>query len=403
MKKLIFIFERRHYYESDDQSSFALDYYRKHGIEVEVWSAVYWTFGEGIAMPLNVKKGVELIYINNKDDLIERLNKLHEMNCFFVVYPYHAYTVASYIIRKEIRKAGFEFCNLTEEPDLIELDLKPYTILRAVRYHIRQFLGYGKHFVLRLLRIEKREKEGAKYTFFTGFFGPFLWKSKYNLIITKYDLNTLPNKFEIISKRNIIFPHTHCYDVNQIRPFQTDNNIIVFVDEFECGHSDWEKHGLCVPIQNKELYYKELNHFFSLVEKKYNSKVIIAAHPKAEYKGDEFNGREICYYQTKELIRDSRLVLYMCGTCLTYIILFNKPFILFCTSEALKGHPADKGRLRVARLYGADILQISMDYKGEDIENRIQNNKSKNEELAGYLGVGLDCSKGIPEFIFGML
>ncbi len=401
MKKLIYIFELRHYYEHDGEM-FGIDFFEEHGVEVEVWSAVYWTFGNQISAPVNIKKGKDLIYINSKEAMRNRLARISDKDCLFIVYPYNAYSVVSYTIRREIKKAGFDFCNLTEVPDLIEMDPKPYTVMRAVQFHIKSVWNLGKYYILRVLGRVEKKREGRRLL--VSFWGPIFWKSKYNLIISRSDLATLSNKFEIFSKRNIIFPHNHCFDAEKIKGEKRDRNIIVFVDEYECGHSDWEKLGYPMPIQNQELYYKELNHFFSLLEEKFNSIVVIAAHPKAEYVNNEFDGREICYYKTKELIRDARLVLFMYGTSLSYIALFDKPFILFCTSEAMKGgHKADEFRIKVAQLYGADILQIGLDYNGGGLEEKIINASSRNKEISEFLGANMDCSKNVFQFILELL
>lgn len=404
MKKIIYVFERRHYYEHDDDL-FAIKYFKEHGVDVEVWSAVKWTFGGDISTPLNVKKDEKLIYIDNELELKRRLNALkrsniHKEDCLFVVYPDFAYMEASYIIRREIKKSGYDFCNLGEVPDLIEMKFGFYNIFKTLKFYTWRVLSITKHSVLTIL---KKENYSVDKDRIRKFFGPILWKSKKNIIITKSGLNNLPNKFEMYSKRNVVFPHAHCFDAKKLMGEKKQRDFIVFIDEYECGHSDWEKTGVLPPVQNKELYYKELNNFFKVLENKFCSRVIIAAHPKAEYKGTEYEGREIVYYKTPELIRDSKLVLYMYGSCGTYIALFKKRFILFCTSEAMKGHPADEFRLKVAEFFNAKLLQIDMNYDGCNLDNEITYDEERYEELSDKLGMNQSCNVKVCDYILKLL
>ena len=80
-------------------------------------------------------------------------------------------------------------------------------------------------------------------------------------------------------------------------------------------------------------YFESLNRFFGLVEAKYGIKVVIAAHPKANYGAETFQGREIYRGLTPELSRDADLVISHWSTSLGYAVLNRKPVVFIYTNE----------------------------------------------------------------------
>ena len=69
------------------------------------------------------------------------------------------------------------------------------------------------------------------------------------------------------------------------------SNTIVFLDEYLPYHPDFDL--LKMEKINANQYYKELNNFFSKIEAHTSSRVVIAAHPKANYNINPFNNRPI--------------------------------------------------------------------------------------------------------------
>lgn len=110
---------------------------------------------------------------------------------------------------------------------------------------------------------------------------------------------------------------------------------IVFVDDYYPYHP--EAH-ICDGENEDavaEAYHKTMNEFFDYVEKQYQCKVVIAAHPYANYLDyNPFNGREVYYGKTAPLIRDSQSVCIHCSNAFSYVALFDKP-VAFITNEAL--------------------------------------------------------------------
>jgi len=100
-------------------------------------------------------------------------------------------------------------------------------------------------------------------------------------------------------------------------PFQSDLNI--------CN----------LPILDSHRYYSSLNNFFSMLEIKFNIKVIIAEHPNSNYGPEVFDGREKFRGVTPELVKDADFVITQTSVALSYAVLNSKPLIFIYTNEML--------------------------------------------------------------------
>ena len=80
-------------------------------------------------------------------------------------------------------------------------------------------------------------------------------------------------------------------------------------------------------------YYKGLDRFFSALEKKYGTEVVIAAHPKTNTSVKSFGSRKIYRLCTAELVKDAEFVISHHSTSLSYAVLNYKPCIFIYTNE----------------------------------------------------------------------
>lgn len=110
------------------------------------------------------------------------------------------------------------------------------------------------------------------------------------------------------------------------------NNYIVFLDEYSPYHPDNDF--FKIPhADKKETYYPRLESFFHYLEKKYNAKVVIAAHPRSEYQTKEhFKSFVIIKDRTLDLIKNCRFALIHSSTSINFINLFEKEAVFFYTS-----------------------------------------------------------------------
>lgn len=84
-----------------------------------------------------------------------------------------------------------------------------------------------------------------------------------------------------------------------------------------------------------EPFYKSLNAFFDHLEETYQCPVVIAEHPSGNNQGNPYNGREVVFYQTAELIRDSYAACMHCTNAFSMVALFDKP-VAILTCDALQ-------------------------------------------------------------------
>lgn len=112
-----------------------------------------------------------------------------------------------------------------------------------------------------------------------------------------------------------------------------ENSHIVFIDEYQPFHPDFERLGVKGP--DAQRYYKGLRDFFDFIEAKVGKKVVIAAHPRSQYKenDDYFGARQCIKGQTEGLIRDSALVLVNASTATKIAVAYHKPVISLTSDE----------------------------------------------------------------------
>ena len=102
---------------------------------------------------------------------------------------------------------------------------------------------------------------------------------------------------------------------------------IVFLDEYFPFHPDFKMFGK--HFVDEKIYYGHLNALFKKIEAAYQLPVVIAAHPKAElYKTHNYyEGREVLFGKTAELVKNSVCVLAHYSTSIGYAIATEKPLV----------------------------------------------------------------------------
>lgn len=138
-------------------------------------------------------------------------------------------------------------------------------------------------------------------------------------------------------------------------------------------------------------YYMSLNRFFDKVEETYGCKVVIAEHPSAHWDVNPFDGREIVYFKTAELVRDSFAVCLHMSNAFSFATLFNKP-IAILYNDALN---ADLSMLtdtpRLARAIHREMIDTDTIEDVSDIFQPIEGNAR-----AQYIRTFADADSNIP-------
>lgn len=103
---------------------------------------------------------------------------------------------------------------------------------------------------------------------------------------------------------------------------------IVFLDQYLPLHPDNKLAGEMGA--NVHLYYEQMNHLFSILEKNHHCEVIIAAHPAAKsyIESNPFNGRRLFTGRTKDLVKGSLGVVAHFSTAVFFAVIYEKPMLL---------------------------------------------------------------------------
>lgn len=137
--------------------------------------------------------------------------------------------------------------------------------------------------------------------------------------------------------------HTADYDqgLNLIAAGRAEpTDVAVFLDQFVPFHSDITQIKSNLRVEPGS-YYAALRGLFDRIERELGLRVVIAAHPRADYhrRPDLFGGREIVQGRSVELIAQSRLVLTHISTVTGLATVFDKPVMVITTRPQYAFHP----------------------------------------------------------------
>ena len=174
-----------------------------------------------------------------------------------------------------------------------------------------------------------------------------------------------------------IWTHTLDYDifleVDQQLERIVDEKYCVYLDDYIPYHPDNKKVGLENTFKNiADSYYSKMNSFFDYIEKMYNLKIVIAAHPRAEYNkiGNVWQGREIYYNKSICLIKYADFCMMHASTSINFPVLYNKPIIFLTLDELnpLYGFIIDG----FSRAVGAKKLFIENRLKKQEFDLKLE-------------------------------
>lgn len=137
---------------------------------------------------------------------------------------------------------------------------------------------------------------------------------------------------------NVKFKSINYFDVDLHEqaidsPSVVDEKYIVFLDEFLPFHPDLLR--IDKKTISPEVYYPKLNKLFDKIESNTKTRIIIAAHPKSNYR-NEFDGRVSIKGKTPELVNNAEMVLAHSSASINLAVLSNKKVLLIYTDEFLR-------------------------------------------------------------------
>lgn len=176
---------------------------------------------------------------------------------------------------------------------------------------------------------------------------------------------------ECNSQTKVVTIHSWDYE-RFLNSKQYDNDgkpYCVYLDTYLPFHPDLvTETGLDVNETLKSELLQERDKIFEYIENKYGLEIIIAAHPRANYKdkGDIFKGRKIEYGMTAELVKGegAKLVLTDCSNSIFFAVMAKLPVI------TMNIHSFDKlSYIQTVTLGFSDLVGSTVIRSPNDLDN----------------------------------
>lgn len=298
----------------------------------------------------------------------EYLYRFNSINEFAIALA--KYNPRNTIIIEEYNK------NWENRKILLEINKLGFKKIKLNLYGNSLLLGWGGSTYLD--RLKRLRKSGLKRAFTT-----IINSIRYNLY----------KKFHHIEDTPIIFSSSILdkqYPINhpdyEIFHFKSHTNIIqgeyiVYCDDYFPFHPDLSNFYKNKHLPDGEKYLKTMRKFFDNLEKRYNIPIVIAAHPKSDYKGLEFGNRKIIKGCTCDLVFHSKMVALKYCNSISFSLLGNKPIVLFGTNDYLS---LDDNR-SIINILGNDLLKIPVYNLDIDDFEEIEFKKIPNEYRLKYI------------------
>lgn len=145
---------------------------------------------------------------------------------------------------------------------------------------------------------------------------------------------TADPRFNTATKK--ISAHSFDYErYRQVRcaPKLLDREYAVYLDEDIAGHEDNAELGFDVPVTAGR-FYSALSRFLGDFERVACLPVLVAGYPSSSVGARErFDGRDVMFGKTAELVRNARVVFAHASTAISYAVLWRRPIVFLTTNE----------------------------------------------------------------------
>lgn len=304
-----------------------LNEFRNKGLTVEFW-CVWKVFDYCKNLPYAYQEfDTGVIYFENYSSLEKEINKIDRLEYFFFVelsFTYDTRKLFALITKKKLKWGRLEYYHnpvqgyshgyddksgITKANRIWEWMHSWYAIVKSIGdLKLLKFLLEDKFRVSYFKRIRTSD-----VSFITG------------------TANIEPNP----SKKYVLINYFDVLEYNKQRntPRILNYPYIVFLDMYMGKHPDLEMDHEAGYL-DVERYYDKLNLFFEKLEKEYGIPVVIAAHPKSDYKG-EFGDRLCIIGETCNLVINSDLVLNHASLSSVFAVLSKKNMVQFYDDDFL--------------------------------------------------------------------
>lgn len=322
------------------------DFYIKDAIDLK-YTVEYWDLSSLFFGSVNIPHEYNRDYVREIRTYQQFRNQIKNVNNSGAIYiPMVTYGYRSFRLYRILTKNG---CKLF----YFERGCLPSAISRTL----------WEHFVGKLRSV----LNGKKLVEYIGNkFASFMKKLK---VVKNYDaVFTAGQIAESIHRNTSKVVPVHYFDYDEYIRIQNDGgrivsgNYSVFLDDNIVENIDYDLLGIKTVIA--ENYYSKMKFFFDAVEKRYNIKVVVAMHPKANYGNNPFGHREIYKYETSRLVDKCDFAMMHYSSSISYPILFKKPIIFIYTPEMKKMF-----YFRIIRSFAEKLHRPLVDIDSLDTEN----------------------------------
>ena len=315
-KKLIILYWAS--FDNRVKTLFDLPYLLERGVEIEYWDVSAITIKEYKIRECPVLSGIEHKKINDKKHFIFEVKKVRSEDAIFLVFM--NYGSVSYFCFRTLSKyrCSMMYCINGIMPQLSGKERLRYRLVNIFSHRLWRTLKERWYLLL--------EK--------TILIRPV------DVLLKCCEKSTHYGNCKIGNKTKNININSGDFQMAKFSPFNNnlipDYNFLVFIDQNLPFHPDNTIHN--IRLDSKE-YFDAMNKIFDALEKKYSTKIVIAAHPSASsryLKEDFFNGREVIPNKTMELVKFSEGVITHGSTAVSYPIIFEKRMMYVSTKAMCK-------------------------------------------------------------------
>lgn len=404
---IIYVLFEKYCYNKNYQDLGCLELEKK-GCHVEIWTFIHWVYPH-ITTAKDAYEGEEVVYVNNWDEAKKNVKRLRNQRPVFVLYPGNFRQPIGNKLRKCIVKSGAVYFDMYMDHVLhkyywdISLckrsklaqknfvwDSENNRVFVKEKKYIRIKRKIDKVFGIGIYRSIQVviDRLSARAVMLYDDYICKCYPPRYNLFPTEAETEFKSRGIKkYVGKDKDIFFHSKDYDMY----LSCDDN---FSDELEIlNGKDYivyiDQGGNTHPDIKSDYYGKgynsELNHLFDILEQQYNIPVVIAVHPKANYKGGEFGNRTAVKSHTDILIKNSKLALIEMSTSLNWIILWRKPFIIV-TSDSYRNKDIEAKTINElwSKYFNQSILNMSELIDNINLEEYCITYDSRQKEYEEY-------------------
>lgn len=307
-----------------DNERFGIDILRHHSFDVEIWDITSYLHKkyEDKLLHEDPNNFPGLRLFSEKSDITDAIAQLDTQSLvlFIAGFDYHTCFILQGLSRKKIGYCIWGGITMPlPTPQKESLAERFFTCMK--RGSALKIKGILQHIINRFLL--------KHYTFF-GI-------APASIILLSGEKSTEHYSYPVNEKTVKLWTHYLDYDIYLEQKDQQVTSVkrtAVFLDIYLPFHPDFLHSDTEFPISPEE-YYPKLCNLFSVLEKKFQIEIIIAAHPRSDYgnKPDYFCGRTIIKGETARLIKESVFVIVHSSTAVDFAVFYKKPVIFITTNE----------------------------------------------------------------------